>query len=161
MAKTVVTALEDWRKIAEMAGGDPLLIMHDPATNELEVADVTQAALDTAHAAYTADQANIDAATAQTITVANRGLAEDLPDRPAQDGMSSRAIIEIFNKRDNFLTTRIIELQDAMDAMKASTGAVQNLRDAIPANFLPTNTRPRNDAIQDYKDDISSGNADN
>jgi len=161
MAKVVVTATQDWRKIAEMAGGNPDLIMFDPATSELEVDDVTQPALDTAHAAYVADQANIDAATAQEITVADRGLAEDLPDSPLQDGMSSRSIIEIFNKRDNFLTTRIIELQDAMAAMKASAGTVQNLRDAIPATFLPTQTRPRNDAIQDYKDEISSGNADN
>jgi len=160
MAKTVVTALEDWRKIAEMAGGDPTLIMYDPATSELEVDDVTQLALDDAHTAYTADQANIDAATAQAITVTDRGLAEDLPDSPIQDGMSARSIIEIFNKRDNFLTTRIIELQDAMDAMKASVGAADAIRDAIPANFLPTATRPRNDAIQDYKDEISSGNAD-
>lgn len=161
MAKTVVTALEDWRKIAEMAGGDPLLIMHEPATNELEVADVTQAALDTAHVAYTADQANIDAATAESKRASSRTVAEVLPDSTQHDGMSARAIIEIFNKRDNFLTQRIIELQDAMDAMKASTGAADNIRAAIPANFLPTNTRPRNDAIQDYKDDISSGNADN
>jgi len=161
MAKVVVTNTQDWRKIAEMAGGDPLLIMFDPATSELEVDDVTQAALDTAHAAYVADQANIDAATAQTITVANRGLAEGLPDATAQDGMSSRSIIEIFNKRDNFLTTRILELQAAMDAMKASVGAADAIRAAIPANFLPTTTRPRNDAIQDYKDEISSGDADN
>ena len=161
MAKVVVTLTQDWRKIAEMAGGDPLLIMFDPPTSELEVDDVTQPALDAAHAAYVADQANIDAATAQEITVADRGLAEDLPDSPLQDGMSSRAIIEIFNKRDNFLTTRIIELQDALDAMKASVGAADAIRDAIPAIFLPTQTRPRNDAIQDYKDDISSGNADN
>ena len=161
MAKTVVTALEDWRKIAELAGGDPLLIMHDPATNELEVDDVTQLALDDAHTAYRADQANIDAATAESKRAVDRSTAEVLPDSEAQDGMSSRSIIEIFNKRDNFLTTRIIELQDAMDAMKASVGAADSIRNAIPANFLPTNTRPRNDAIQDYKDEISSGDADN
>ena len=63
MAKVVVTNSQDWRKIAELAGGDPLLIMHDPATNELEVADVTQAALDQALIDYAADQTNIDAAT--------------------------------------------------------------------------------------------------
>lgn len=63
MAKVVVTNSQDWRKIAELAGGDPLLIMHDPATNELEVADVTQALLDQALIDYVADQTNIDAAT--------------------------------------------------------------------------------------------------
>jgi hypothetical protein len=64
MAKVVVTASHDWRKICELAGGDTRQIMHDPATNELEVPDVTQAALDTALSDYEADQANIDAATA-------------------------------------------------------------------------------------------------
>lgn len=161
MAKTVVTALEDWRKISELSGGDPSLIMHDPATSELECPDVTQPALDAGHAAYTADQANIDAATAAAEQDKTRARAEILPDSEKSDGMSARSIIEIFNKRDNFLTTRILELQAAMDAMKASVGAADSIRNAIPANFLPTQTRPRNDAIQDYKDEISSGDADN
>lgn len=72
MAKVVVTDTQDWRKIAELAGGDPALIMFAPATSELEVADVTQSALDTALAAYLADQTNIDAATAAAIELANK-----------------------------------------------------------------------------------------
>lgn len=63
MAKVIVTDTQDWRKICDLAGGDTSLIMHDPATNELEVTDVTQGALDTALADYIADQTNIDAAT--------------------------------------------------------------------------------------------------
>lgn len=161
MAKVVVTDTQDWRKICEMAGGDTSLIMFDPATSELEVTDVTQPALTAAHGAYVADQTNIDAATAATEQDITRSNAEVLPDSEKQDGMSARSIIEIFNKRDNYLTNRIEQLQQAMDDMKTSTGAVQNLRDAIPATFLPTTTRPRNDAIQDYKDEITSGNADN
>jgi len=62
MAKVIVTSAQDWRKICDLAGGDTSLIMHDPATNELEVTDVTQAALDTALAGYVADQTNIDQA---------------------------------------------------------------------------------------------------
>lgn len=161
MAKTVVTALEDWRKIAELSGADPSLIMHDPGTNELECPDVTQTALDAGHAAYTADQANIDAATAAAEQDRTRSNAEIVPDSEKQDGMGMRSIIETFNKRDNYLTNRILQLQQAMDDMKASTGAADSIRDAIPAVFLPTATRPRNDAIQDYKDEITSGNADN
>jgi len=64
MAKVVVTTGLDWRKIAELAGADPNENMFDPATSELEVVGVTQAALNTAFATYTGDQANIDAATA-------------------------------------------------------------------------------------------------
>lgn len=78
MAKVVVTNAHDWRKIAELAGGDPALIMFAPATSELEVADVTQAALDTAFATYTGDQANIDAATAAALEVADKeGAKQD------------------------------------------------------------------------------------
>lgn len=78
MAKVVVTNAHDWRKIAELAGGDPALIMFDPAASELEVADVTQAALNTAFATYTGDQANIDAATAAALEVADKeGAKQD------------------------------------------------------------------------------------
>lgn len=75
-------------------------------------------------------------------------------------GVELRAIIEVFNKRDNYLVNRIAELQQALDAVKASSGAAQNIRDAIPANWLATNTRPRPDAVQDYKDEINAGNVD-
>lgn len=64
MAKVVVTLAHDWEKIAELAGGNPSLIMFDPGPSELECPDVAQPALDTAFANYVADQANIDAATA-------------------------------------------------------------------------------------------------
>lgn len=77
MAKVIVTPTQDWRKIAELAGGDPKLIMIDVATNELEVADVTQTALDTALAAYIADQTNIDAATAAAKVTAQRTSNKD------------------------------------------------------------------------------------
>ncbi len=63
MAKTVVTLAQDWVKITEMCGGDRKLIMFDPDTSELEVPDVTQAALDTAVADYIVNQVDIDAAT--------------------------------------------------------------------------------------------------
>lgn len=64
MAKVVVLDTQDWRKICELAGGDPALIMHDPSTDELEVTDVTQAELDTALANYIVNQTDIDSATA-------------------------------------------------------------------------------------------------
>lgn len=52
MAKAVVTNAQNWQEIAKSAGGNPSLIMYDPATSELEVADVTQADLDTAVSGY-------------------------------------------------------------------------------------------------------------
>lgn len=72
MAKVVVTIAHDWREIANRAGGDPLLIMHDPNTNELEVPDVTQAALDAAFLDYTANQATIDQANANATILADK-----------------------------------------------------------------------------------------
>ena len=111
----------------------------------------TQAAIDAVTQTQIDDQAIADfrtkakAATSQTID---------------HGGMSARAIIEILNKRDNFNTNRIKELQDALTAMKASTGGIANLRAAIPGSFMGTNTRPRSDAIQDYHDEIDSGGSD-
>lgn len=74
MAKVVVTLAQDWRKIAELAGGDSNLIMFDPPTSELEVADVTQAALNTAFANYSTNQAAIDAATAAALLAARKAI---------------------------------------------------------------------------------------
>lgn len=108
-----------------------------------------------------AEQAIIDAAIDTTRRNRDRAQASGAADDPQAVGMQNRSIIEVFNQRDNFLVNRIIQLQDAMDAMKASTGAIGNLRDAIPATFLPTATRPKGDAVQAYKDEIDSGGADN
>lgn len=116
---------------------------------------------DTVRLATPAEQAVIDAAIDSATTTSNRDGAVAIADDPQSVGMQNRSLIEVFNQRDNFLTNRIVQLQDAMDAMKASTGAADNIRDAIPATFLPTVTRPRADAIQDYKDEINSGGADN
>jgi hypothetical protein len=103
----------------------------------------------------------VDAAADAALVAQNRALAAAEPDETVQYiGWRTRGLIELLNQRDNFLTTRVAELQSAMDAMKASTGAVQNMRDAIPAAWLATNTRPRGAAIQDYKDEIAAGGAD-
>ncbi len=110
----------------------------------------------------------VDAATraARDAEIANgqlldqRADAVGRPDVVGAEGIELRELFEVFNKRDNYLVNRIAELQAAMDAMKASTGAVDNLRAAIPASWLATNTRTRADAIQDYKDDIDVGGAD-
>jgi hypothetical protein len=101
-----------------------------------------------------------DAELASTELVDRRAQAAAKPDSTAVEGMEVRALIELFNKRDNYLVNRIAELQAALDAVKASSGPADNIRNAIPASWLPTNTRPRPDAIQEYKDDINAGVAD-
>lgn len=110
-------------------------------------------------------QAAIDAVTQPAIDTQNtedfRTKAKNAADQTRDHaGMSARAIIEVLNKRDNYLVNRIIQLQTAMDDMKTSTGGIANLRAAIPATFMPSQTRPRADAIQDYKDEIDTGSAD-
>jgi len=76
MAKVVVTTSQDWLKIADLAGGDPKQTMYSPATTELEVPDVTQAALDAALSDYEANQSTYDAATAATQNTASRDVAK-------------------------------------------------------------------------------------
>jgi len=101
MAKTVVTALEDWRKISELSGGDPSIIMHEPATNELECPDVTQPALDAGHIAYTADQVNIDAATAAARLTSEQTLAKNNVDVERV----VRALVDLLPAEFNILRT--------------------------------------------------------
>lgn len=103
----------------------------------------------------------VDAAEATALRDANRaaGVASiDTTQEPI--GWNTRALIEILNKRDNYLVNRIAELQAALDAVKASTGPADNIRAAIPASWLATSTRPRPDAIQGYKDAINNGEVD-
>jgi len=101
MAKVVVTDTQDWRKISELAGGDPNLIMFDPGPSELECPDVLQAPLDTALADYIADQANIDAATA----AANRALADGAEKERYDDRKIFRALVEVLIDEINVLRT--------------------------------------------------------
>ncbi len=75
-------------------------------------------------------------------------------------GVTDRSLIQSHNKRDNYIVTRLLELQSAMDAMKASSGAADNLRAAIPSNWSATKTRALGDAVKDYKDDVTSGVSD-
>jgi hypothetical protein len=107
------------------------------------------------------EQAATDAALAAAAATDAREATKD-PVAATLDpvGMQTRALIEIFNQRDNYLTNRIAELQSALDAVKASTGAADNIRAAIPASWLATNTRLRSDAITDYRASIDAGEVD-
>ncbi len=106
-----------------------------------------------------AQQASVDTAEAIAQTIANRALEAAVVD--IKSGIRIRAEIATRNKRDNYLTNRIIELQNRVQAMIDSTGGVANMRSAGQA--LPisaTRTRPMSDAIADYKADINAGDAD-
>ncbi len=116
MAKTVVTALEDWRKISELSGGNPRIIMHDPATNELECPDVTQVALDAGHAAYTADQANIDQATADAQNLQGQTNEKERYDVKRV----LRAMSEILIDEINILRTQFNDTTTEVNAVAGS-----------------------------------------
>jgi hypothetical protein len=108
-----------------------------------------------------AEQAAVDAALTAAATQERRDSVTTEVDSGSQfEGVRARALLENANQRCNYLVNRVAQLQAAMDAMKATTGAVQNMRDAIPATWLPTNTRDKPTAIQDYKDDVQAGNQD-
>ena len=60
-----------------------------------------------------------------------------------------------------YLVNRIIELQDRVQAMLDSTGAVANMRtDGLAVSISAAANRPLVDAITDYKADVNSGVAD-
>ena len=74
-------------------------------------------------------------------------------------GYQNRGLIGTFNQRDNYNTNRIEEIYSTLAAIKASTGPADSIRDAIPASFLPTETRDRDEAIKAYEDIIDVGGA--
>lgn len=77
------------------------------------------------------------------------------------EGVDIRALIQLANRRDNFLTNRMIELQDRVQAMLNSTGNISNMRtDGLAVSISATATRPLADAITDYTTDVDAGLAD-
>lgn len=108
-----------------------------------------------------AEKDAVDAAEQTAETLANRTAAQAIADSTDDAGMRIRALIELFNKRDNYIINRLIELQNRVQAMLDSTGQVQNMRtDGLAVSISPTSTRTKADAVQDYKDDINAGNQD-
>lgn len=102
----------------------------------------------------------VDVAEAAAVVTVNRADAVAKTTEESALGMEIRELIELTNKRDNYLVNRITELQGALDAVKASSGPADNIRTAIPASWLGTSTRTRAEAITDYTDDINAGGAD-
>ena len=107
----------------------------------------------------------VDIAAEDSTIDSNRTVASDRPETASNiptgfEGIEFRALIELLNKRDNFVINRLEELQTTFDDIKATVGAADSIRAAIPANFLATNTRTRRDAILDYQANIAEGGAD-
>lgn len=107
-----------------------------------------------------AERDAVDAAEAAQAVQDRRTAANTTPDEVTALGVEFRALVELVNKRDNYLTNRVLELQAAFDAIKASSGPADNIRNAIPASWLATATRDRPTAISAYKADVSAGVAD-
>lgn len=76
MAKVVVQSDQDWVEIANLAGADFKIMMHDPNTDELECPDVTQTALDAALSDYETNQTTYDAATATVRDTSSKDSAK-------------------------------------------------------------------------------------
>lgn len=94
-------------------------------------------------------------------TLTRRKRVSDRVEESSELGVEQRAMIQLLNKRDNYLTNRIIELQNRVQAMLDSTGGVANMRsDGLAVPISATSTRPLADAKQDYRDDINAGTAD-
>lgn len=107
------------------------------------------------------EQAATDAAIAAAALVTNRDEAKAPVAATDGDGVRVRALIELFNKRDNYLATRLGELNDRVQAMIDSSGNVGNMRaDGAAVSVSPINTRPRAAAVSDFRASIDAGNSD-
>jgi len=109
----------------------------------------------------------VDAAEAIVIRDNNRAEAVATPDAATSTGVEFRELFELFNKRDNYIINRLIEVQtmasDLKTAITTSSGAAQTIRDEVAlVDVTPsaTATRTRADTITEYKDDINAGGAD-
>ena len=107
-----------------------------------------------------AEKQAVDDAEKTRVTQNERSNASGASDDPAAVGMQNRSLIEVFNQRDNYLVNRVSELQDTLRDIKQTSGAADNIRAAIPDNFLATATRDRSDAVAQYQLVIDSGGAD-
>jgi hypothetical protein len=99
----------------------------------------------------------IDTNEASQLVSDNRLLAVDEIEANDGAGFINRELIELFNKRDNYIINRIEELQTAFDDVKATSGPADNIRAAIPSSWLATATRSRRDTVIVYKNDIDNG----
>lgn len=102
----------------------------------------------------------VDAAEAAAALADAKTEADAAPDSKEALGVEFRALIAILNQRDNYLVNRISELQAALDTVRDTAGNAAARLDTLPASWLATNTRDRPDAVQAYRDEISSGGAD-
>ncbi len=115
---------------------------------------------DTVSVVDAATRAARDTEIANQQQIEKRSDAAAEPDDPAVSGVQLRAIVELFNKRDNYLVNRIEEIQQALTNIRDQVLGSQ-ARQNVPSNFpMATNTRTRAQAIQAYKDDINAGVAD-
>jgi len=122
----------------------------DPKPTEAEIAavEISQAYIDW-YAEHGGDS---------TLTL--RRKSREVVDGANELSVAQRAEMGERNKRDNYLVNRIIELQQALDAIKASSGPADNIRAAIPASWMATSTRARADARADLKAEINTGDSD-
>lgn len=113
-----------------------------------------------------AEKAVVNAAIEAAQTTNSQQAAIDATTVPADasnaglEGIQFREIVELFNKRDNYIITRLIQIQNALETVQSTGGNANNRLNTLPANYLATNTRSRAEAITDYTDDINAGNAD-
>jgi hypothetical protein len=106
------------------------------------------------------EKATVDSELATEDTEFNRDQAIAVMVSIDGVGVKTRGLVQLISERDNYLTNRIIELQDALNAVKVTTGSAQNMRDAIPSTWSTTNTRSKAATIVAYVDDINAGNQD-
>jgi hypothetical protein len=103
------------------------------------------------------EKAAVDAAEYAALVSDNRAINIAEPDSNEFQGMRVRALIQLLNKRDNYLVNRIIELQNALIALQSSAGNAGSRLDSLPVSYSASATRQRSDAVQDYRDDINAG----
>jgi hypothetical protein len=132
--RVIANTSHDWVKIAELAAADPFLNIWHPDSSELEVEAADQATLDTAFAAYVADQVNIDAQTAADKNAARQDVEKELYDQKKLFRAVVELLIDEINTlRQQFNTTtgQVNAIAGSVDATSFNDRTIAQARTAI------------------------------
>lgn len=106
------------------------------------------------------EKSQVDTDETTALNTGNRAFVVAEIDAQTQLGVRIRALVDDYSKRLNYTINRVRELQEDLQAIKASNGPADNIRAAIRVSYLATNNRSKTAALQDIKDDINAGNQD-
>lgn len=158
MANVLNRSTKEYRKFVNTPDYSPALWIINPDISAVE-------GWDTKYWVITGDDVTLMDQAARDAVDAGEASAQLAADR---NEAQSRADVDIFDRalvsellfEINKLNTRMTEVHTAFAAIKATSGGSDNIRGAIPANFLGITEKLRSQILQGIIDRIDAGEGD-